>query len=89
MNRNTVAKAYAELDSETQAKLRQRLRNELRTNTYDANGRVQTQTRPDSTTYQFAYTLDGSGNLWARPLSDFLATVERDGYKGQRFVYKK
>lgn len=28
-----------------------------------------------------------SGDLWARPLSDFLATVERDGYSGPRFVY--
>ncbi len=33
------------------------------TNVYDANGRVQTQTQADSTTYQFAYTVDGSGNV--------------------------
>jgi hypothetical protein len=30
-----------------------------------------------------------SGDLWARPLSDFLATVERDDYKGPRFVFIK
>jgi len=28
-----------------------------------------------------------SRELWVRPLSDFLATVERDGYSGPRFVY--
>jgi len=28
-----------------------------------------------------------SGDLWARPLSDFLATVERDEYNGPRFTY--
>ena len=33
------------------------------TNTYDANGRVATQTQADSTTYQFAYTLDGNGKV--------------------------
>jgi YD repeat-containing protein len=33
------------------------------TNHYDANGRVDLQTQADSTTYQFAYTLDGSGKV--------------------------
>ncbi len=28
-----------------------------------------------------------NGNLWARPLLDFLATVERDGYNGPRFIF--
>lgn len=28
-----------------------------------------------------------SGELWARPLADFLATVERDNYNGLRFVF--
>ena len=33
------------------------------TNHYDANGRVDLQTQADSTTYQFAYTLNGSGKV--------------------------
>lgn len=37
----------------------------------------------------FYRSCDGSGNLWARPIADFLETVERDGYNGPRFVYLK
>jgi RHS repeat-associated protein len=33
------------------------------TNEYDANGRVFRQTQADTTTYQFAYTLDGNGRV--------------------------
>lgn len=33
------------------------------TNEYDANGRVARQTQADGTTYQFAYTLDGSNRV--------------------------
>jgi YD repeat-containing protein len=33
------------------------------TNQYDANNRVTLQTQADTTTYHFAYTLDGSGNV--------------------------
>ena len=33
------------------------------TNHYDANGRIDLQTQADSTTYQFAYTLDGNGKV--------------------------
>jgi RHS repeat-associated protein len=40
------------------------------TNVYDANGRVQTQTQADGTTYQFAYTLDGSGNVTQTDVTD-------------------
>ena len=40
------------------------------TNTYDANGRVATQAQADSTTYQFAYTLDGSGNVTQTNMTD-------------------
>jgi RHS repeat-associated protein len=47
------------------------------TNTYDANGRVATQTRPDSTTYQFAYTLDGSGNVTQTDVTDPRGFVTR------------
>jgi YD repeat-containing protein len=37
------------------------------TNQYDTNGRVTLQTQADSTTYQFAYTLNGSGRVIAQP----------------------
>lgn len=47
------------------------------TNTYDANGRVATQTRPDSTTYQFAYTLDSSGNVTQTDVTDPRGYVKR------------
>jgi RHS repeat-associated protein len=47
------------------------------TNTYDANGRVATQTQADSTTYQFAYTLDGSGNVTQTDVTDPRGYVKR------------
>ncbi len=47
------------------------------TNTYDVNGRVQTQTRPDSTTYQFAYTLDGMGKVIQTDMTDPRGFVKR------------
>ncbi len=55
------------------------------TNTYDANGRIATQTQADSTTYQFAYTLDGSGKVTQTDVTDPWNIVRRvtfnsDGY---------
>lgn len=47
------------------------------TNTYDANGRVATQTQADSTTYQFAYTLDGSGKVTQTDVTDPRGFVRR------------
>ena len=47
------------------------------TNVYDANGRVQTQTQADGTTYQFAYTLDGSGNVTQTDVTDPRGHVTR------------
>ncbi len=47
------------------------------TNVYDANGRVQTQTQADGTTYQFAYTLDGSGNVTQTDVTDPRGYVTR------------
>ncbi|OQW45417.1 MAG: hypothetical protein A4C66_01545 [Nitrospira sp. HN-bin3] len=47
------------------------------TNTYDANGRVATQTQADSTTFQFAYTLDGSGNVTQTDVTDPRGFVRR------------
>ena len=40
------------------------------TNTYNVNGRVATQTQADSTTYQFAYTLDGNGKVTQTDMTD-------------------
>ncbi|OQW36992.1 MAG: hypothetical protein A4E19_14760 [Nitrospira sp. SG-bin1] len=47
------------------------------TNVYDANGRVQTQTQADSTTYQFAYTLDGTGKVTQTDMTDPRGFVKR------------
>ncbi|TKB75485.1 MAG: hypothetical protein E8D46_01305 [Nitrospira sp.] len=47
------------------------------TNTYDANGRVATQTQADGTTYQFAYTLDGGGNVTQTNVTDPRGYVKR------------
>jgi len=33
------------------------------------------------------YRSADNGGLWARPLFDFLAIVERDGYNGPRFIF--
>jgi YD repeat-containing protein len=40
------------------------------TNHYDANGRVDLQTQADSTTYAFAYTLDGGGKVTQTDVTD-------------------
>ncbi|MDI3465366.1 MAG: Rhs family protein [Nitrospira sp.] len=47
------------------------------TNTYDANGRVATQTQADSTTYQFVYTLNGSGDVIQTDVTDPRGYVKR------------
>lgn len=47
------------------------------TNTYDANGRVATQTQADGTTYQFAYTLDGNGKVTQTDVTDPRGSVRR------------
>jgi YD repeat-containing protein len=47
------------------------------TNGYDANGRVFRQTQADSTTYQFAYTLDGQGRVTQADVTDPRGIVQR------------
>jgi RHS repeat-associated protein len=47
------------------------------TNTFDANGRVATQTQADGTTYQFAYTLDGNGNVTQTDVTDPRGIIKR------------
>lgn len=40
------------------------------TNTYDSNDRLTAQVLPDGTAYQFAYTLDGTGNVTQANVTD-------------------
>lgn len=47
------------------------------TNTYNANGRVATQTQADGTTYQFAYTLDGNGSVIQTDVTDPRGIIKR------------
>jgi RHS repeat-associated protein len=46
------------------------------TNQYDSNGRVSQQTAVDSTTFQFAYTLDGTGHVTQTSVTDPRGKVE-------------
>lgn len=47
------------------------------TNAYDANGRVSRQTQVDGTTYQFAYTVDGTGKVTQTDVTDPRGVVRR------------
>jgi RHS repeat-associated protein len=47
------------------------------TNEYDANGRVFRQTQADQTTYQFAYSLNGQGDVTQTDVTDPRAMVRR------------
>jgi RHS repeat-associated protein len=47
------------------------------TNEYDTNGRVIKQTQVDTTTYQFAYTLDGTGKVTQTDVTDPRGNVRR------------
>jgi RHS repeat-associated protein len=47
------------------------------TNTYDASGRVTLQTFADSTTWQYAYTVDGGGKVTQADVTDPRGNVER------------
>jgi RHS repeat-associated protein len=50
------------------------------TNQYDANGRVSVQTLADSGTWQFAYTLDGSGKVTQTDATNPRGFVERAAF---------
>ncbi|HZL92357.1 MAG TPA: hypothetical protein VFB99_01895 [Vicinamibacterales bacterium] len=50
------------------------------TNHYDANGRVDLQTQADTTTYQFAYTLDALGRVERTDVTDPRGHVQRVTY---------
>lgn len=47
------------------------------TNEYDSNGRVITQTQADTTTYEFDYTLNGSGKVTQTDVTDPRGNVRR------------
>ena len=43
----------------------------------------------DPTNELVVYRKVDTGERWVRPLENFLATIERDGYSGPRFTYLK
>jgi YD repeat-containing protein len=55
------------------------------TNQYDTNGRVTLQTQADSTTYQFAYTLNGSGRVTQTDVTDPRGYVTRTAFNASRY----
>jgi RHS repeat-associated protein len=55
------------------------------TNQYDANGRVVLQTQANTTTYQFAYTLDGTGRVTQTDLTDPRGYVTRTNFNTSRY----
>ena len=55
------------------------------TNQYDTNGRVIEQTQADSTTYEFAYTLDGSGRVTQNDVTDPRGTVTRWNFNTSKY----
>jgi RHS repeat-associated protein len=56
------------------------------TNQYDAGGRVTLQTQADSTTYQFAYTLDGTGAITQVDVTHPAGDVRRVTYGAARYL---
>ncbi|HEX6699181.1 MAG TPA: RHS repeat-associated core domain-containing protein [Gaiellaceae bacterium] len=56
------------------------------TNTYDANGRVQKQTFADNTFYQYAYTIDGNGNVTQTDVTDPRGIVHRETFGADGYV---
>jgi YD repeat-containing protein len=56
------------------------------TNHYDANGRVDLQTLADTTTYAFAYTLDGAGKVTQTDVTDPRGIVRRVAYGSSGYL---
>ena len=56
------------------------------TNHYDANGRVDLQTQADTTTYAFAYTLDGSGKVTNANVTNPRGFVKRSTFNGSGYA---
>jgi RHS repeat-associated protein len=55
------------------------------TNTYDANGRIATQTQADSTTWEFDYTVDGSGKVTQADVTDPRGHVTRSTFNSNGY----
>jgi RHS repeat-associated protein len=55
------------------------------TNEYDAAGRITRQTQADSTTYQFAYTLDANGKIIQTDVTDPRGNVERTTFDARGY----
>jgi YD repeat-containing protein len=55
------------------------------TNQYDSNGRVVEQTLADSSTYEFAYTLDGYGKVAQVDVTDPRGHVTRTAFNAGRY----
>jgi RHS repeat-associated protein len=56
------------------------------TNEYDANGRISRQTQADSTDYEFAYTLDGSGKVTATEVTNPRGYIRRVTFNSAGYV---
>ena len=56
------------------------------TNEYDAGGRVSRQTQADGTTYQFAYTLDGTGKITQTDVTNPRGSVRRVTFNGAGYI---
>jgi len=54
-------------------------------NAYDGNGRVDTQTLPDEGVYDFAYTVDGSGNVTQTDVIDPRGYTRRVTFDSNRY----
>ena len=55
------------------------------TNTYDSNGRVDTQTLADGGEFEFDYTLDGSGNVTQTDVTNPRGFVRRVSFNAQGY----
>jgi YD repeat-containing protein len=56
------------------------------TNEYDANGRVSRQTQADSTTYEFAYTLDGGGKVTQTDVTNPRGFITRTAFNASGYT---
>ena len=56
------------------------------TNEYDGNGRIFRQTRADSTTFQFSYTLDGNGKVIQSDVTNPRGYVRRRTYNSDGYI---
>jgi RHS repeat-associated protein len=58
----------------------------FQTNTYDANGRVTTQTQADGTTWEFDYTLDSNGKVTQADVTDPRGHITRTTFNSSQYA---